>query len=60
MRGELSSPNPSFCSVYVEERSSFEGTSQLYNELVLLQVARGSAYIVPSNESGPSDQTDID
>ena len=46
--------------VYLEERLSFEGTSQLYDELVSPPWATGSGFIVPSGERGPLDQTDID
>ena len=45
--------------VYLEERYSFEGSSQLYEKLVS-PGARGSGFIVPSSEREPLDQTDID
>ena len=46
-------------NIYLEERYSFEGSSQLYDELVSSR-ARGSGFIVPSSEREPLDQTDID
>jgi len=44
---------------YLQERYSFEGSSQLYEKLVSSRV-RGSGFIVPSSEREPLDQTDID
>jgi len=44
---------------FLEERFSFEGSSQLYDDLVSSR-ARGSGFIVPSSEREPLDQTDID